>query len=69
MGVSRQLLCLVRIDSNIGAYGNVTSTVAIDRGIYYILFAIVLGVFTEISWSIAKGEVSVRDGASTDTTS
>ncbi len=38
-----------------GAYlGRKTSGQAIDRGIYYILFAIVVGVLSEISQSLSR---------------
>ena len=36
--------------------GNKTSGEAIDKGIYYVLFAIILGVITDISRSVAKGK-------------
>lgn len=36
--------------------GNNTSGEAIDQGIHYVLFAIILGVITDISRSVAKGQ-------------
>jgi hypothetical protein len=36
--------------------GSKTSGQAIDRGIYYILFAIAVGVLSEISQSLSRNE-------------
>ena len=39
-----------------GYLGSKSSGQAIDRGIYYIVFAVVIGVLSEISQSISKSE-------------
>jgi hypothetical protein len=41
--------------------GNKTTGQAIDRGVLYIIFAIVLGVLTDISKSVAQSKTQVAD--------